>query len=197
MKNPNSNFSKLKSWKIHVTLVTPYLSNLVTTNYRWSLTSTDVCIPSLFHDGWSGTGMKMQRSPSLFQEGSSFWWNWRWKIINQFVNDDNTIALPAVCGKNMQRKYQEMRLTFSHPKGIYSCNFFYWSARFCRDLVFKIVKLWLVFVTMTVLIRTTFKSILFPLWQTLELAIWSKLLSTQNKANLFNKLWLVHIQTWI
>ena len=71
------------------------------------------------------------------------------KIMKQFVIHDNTIALPAVCGKNMQRKYQEMHLIFTpgigQPQGIYSCNFFYWSARVCRDLIFKTMKFWVVF----------------------------------------------------
>ena len=35
------------------------------------------------------------------------------KIIKQFVNDDHRIALPAICDKTMQRKYQEMRLIFT------------------------------------------------------------------------------------
>ena len=77
------------------------------------------------------------------------------KIMKKFVIHDNTIALPAVCGKNMQRKHQEMHLLLTpgigQPQGIYSCNFFYWSARVCRDLIFKTMKLWVVFLTMTVL----------------------------------------------
>ena len=51
-------------------------------------------------------------------------------MIKQFANDDNTIALQAVCGKNIQRKYHEMRLILIYTRnqpatGIFSCNFFY------------------------------------------------------------------------
>ena len=91
----------------------------------------------------------MQGCPFLFLDRLSFWWNWSLKIIKQFANDDNTVALPAVCGKNMQRKYHEMRLIFSpsisQPQGIFSCNFFYWSACVHWDLIFKTVKLCVVF----------------------------------------------------
>ena len=68
------------------------------------------------------------------------------KIVKQFLNKDNKIALPAVCGKKMQRKYQEMPFIFrpgiSQPQEIYSCNSFYRSPRARRDLIFKTKKLW-------------------------------------------------------
>ena len=134
IKNPNSNcfFPNSKFKNMHVTLVILYLSSL-TTNHRWNLTSTDVCIASLFLDGWRSTGMKMEGSPSLFPDRLSFWWNWSKKITKQFATKDNTNAMPAVCGKNMRRKYQELRLIFtlgpSQPQDTFSCNFFYWSAR--------------------------------------------------------------------
>ena len=86
---------------------------------------------------------------------------WTWKIIKQFVNDDNTIGPPAICGKTMQRKYQEMHLIFtpgiSQPQGIYSCNSFYWSARVRQNLSqnSEVVGSFF-FLTITVLVSTTF-----------------------------------------
>ena len=71
----------------------------------------------------------------------------------KFVNDDNTITLPEVCGEKIQRKCQEMRVIFtlgtSQPQRVYSRNFFLSIARVHRIVLLKTIKLWVAFLRTT------------------------------------------------